>query len=162
MTYVDTHRRSGAFAANQMIRLTDLINDQGTELLKDAGLTLPPRAVSTVLLIGEYGQISAADIAKELNQPHQLVTQRIELLIKLNLLQRLDDPQDGRRKILALSIKGKHELQILDQRLAEAALAFEDLYKEIEINLSAISMRAMNALEKKSLLSRVNDLKNNK
>lgn len=159
MTYVDTHPRSGAFAANKMTRLTDLINDQGTKLLKDADLTLPPRAVSTVLLIGEHGKISAADIAKELSQPHQLVTQRIELLINLNLLQRLDDPKDGRRKIIALTIKGKREFQILDKRLAEAANAFEDLYNEIETNLSTITMRAIEALENKSLLSRINDLK---
>ncbi|WP_262694271.1 MarR family winged helix-turn-helix transcriptional regulator [Kordiimonas aquimaris] len=159
MTYVDTHPRSGAFAANQMTRLTDLINDQGVALLEDAGLTLPPRAVSTVLLIGEREKISAADIAKELNQPHQLVTQRIELLISLDLLQRLDDPKDGRRKIIALTVKGNHEFNTLDKRLAEAALAFEHLYNEIDINLSTIAMRAMNALKKKSLLSRINDLK---
>ena len=96
MTYVDTHPRKGAFAANHMARLVDLINDQGSQLLEDANLSLPPRAVSTVLLISERGQITAADIAKELNQPHQLVTQRIDALIKLDLLKRLTDPNDGR------------------------------------------------------------------
>ncbi len=162
MTYTDKHKRNGAFAANQMTRLVDLINEQGVCLLADAGLTLPPRAVSTILLIGERKQISAADIAQELEQPHQLVTQRIELLINLGLVQRLDDPNDGRRKIIGLSAKGGHEFKTLDKRLAEAALAFDDLFKEIENDLSATTMRAIEALKNKSLLARINTHKNKK
>ncbi len=162
MSYIDQHTRKGAFAANQMSRLVDLINEQGMSLLADAGLTLPPRAVSTVLLIGERRQISAADIAQELEQPHQLVTQRIELLISLGLVERLDDPNDGRRKIIGLTAKGRQEFNTLDTRLAEAALAFEGLFEEIENDLSATTMRAIKALRNKSLLTRINDNKKQK
>lgn len=155
MNYIDNHPRQGAFVANKMQRLLELINDQGKDLLKDAGLTMPPRAVSSIQLIGERGQISTADIAKELTQPHQLVTQRIEALIRLGLIERLDDPDDGRRKILALTPLGQRELKILDTRLIEAALAFEDLYNEINHDLSEITMRAMKALSTKPLLDRI-------
>ncbi len=155
MTYVDSHPRHGAFLANQLSRLVDMISEQGDDLLTGAGLSLPSRSVSSVLLIGERGQISAADIAKELQQPHQLVTQRIEILIKLGLLDRIDDPSDGRRKILELTRKGKKELRLLEICLHEAERAFLDLYQEIECDLSAVTLRAMKVLSSMSILDRI-------
>ena len=155
MAYVDSHPRHGAFLANQLSRLVDMIGKQGDDLLMGAGLSLPSRAISSVLLIGERGQISAADIAKELQQPHQLVTQRIEILIKLGLLDRIDDPSDGRRKILELTRKGQKELRLLKTCLHDAEGVILDLYQEIECDLSAATLRAMKVLSSKSILDRI-------
>jgi DNA-binding MarR family transcriptional regulator len=155
MAYVDSHPRHGAFLANQLRRLVDMIAEQGDNLLMGAGLSLPSRAVSSVLLIGERGQISAADIAKELQQPHQLVTQRIEILIELGLLNRIDDPSDGRRKILELTRKGKRELRLLETCLRDAERVFLSLYQEIECDLLAVTRHAMKVLSSKSILDRI-------
>ena len=155
MVYVDSHLRHTAFLANQLHRLVDMISEQGDDLLAGAGLSLPSRAVSSVLLIGERGRISAADIAKELKQPHQLVTQRIEILIELDLVGRIDDPSDGRRKILTLTRKGKKELQLLGICLRDVERVFLDLYQEIECDLSAVTLRAMEVLSSKSIVDRI-------
>lgn len=155
MVYVDSHPRPAAFLANQLHRLVDMIAEQGDDLLVSAGLSLPSRAVSSVLLIGERGRISAADIAKELKQPHQLVTQRIEILIELGLVRRIDDPSDGRRKILTLTRKGKNELQRLGTCLRDAERVFLDLYQEIECDLSAVTLRAMEVLSSRSIVDRI-------
>jgi len=159
MTYVDSHSRCDAFLANQLHRLVDLINKQGDDLLLGAGLSLPSRTVSSVLLIGERGQISAADIAKELKQPHQLVTQRIEILIHLGLVDRIDDPSDGRRKILELTRKGKKELRLLETCLLEAERVFSDFYQEIECDLSAVALRAIKVLSSKPISDRIATVK---
>lgn len=159
MAYVDSHPRHGAFLADQLRRLADLIAQQGDDLLLGAGLSLPSRAVSSVLLIGERGQISAADIAKELKQPHQLVTQRIEMLIKLGLVGRIGDPSDGRRKILELTRRGKKELLLLETCLRDAEQVFLDLYQEIECDLSTVTLSALNVLSSKPILDRITTAK---
>lgn len=153
--YIDSHPLRGAFIANQLDRLADLISDQGELFLQDAGLAFPARAVSSVLLIGERGEISTADIAKILKQPHQLVTQRVELLIKSSIVERLIDPDDGRRKILRLTPAGAEQFARLQEQLAKAARAFAALFEEIQCDLPAITRRAAAALDDRSLLERV-------
>jgi DNA-binding MarR family transcriptional regulator len=154
-TYTDTHPLRGAFVANLLGRLVDRIVAQGEDLLQDAGLDFPSRAASSVLLIGERGNISAADIASALGQPHQLVTQRIELLIDLKVVKRISDPKDGRRKILALTNKGTQQFLRLQTRLANAERAFQGLFEEIDCDLPAVAARAMEALGERSILDRV-------
>ena len=155
MAYVDTHPLRSAFVANPLRRLVELISNQGETLLQDAGLEFPSRTISCVLLIGERGEISAADIAKTLSQPHQLVTQRIDLLIKLGVVERLADPADKRRKILALTPKGVIQFECLKPLLAEADIAFTALFAEINCDLPTIALRMLDALTATPILDRV-------
>jgi len=154
MTYLDTHPLHAAFFANKLDRLAGLIAAQGEELLRHAGLDVPSRAVSLMLLVGEHSEISATDIAYLLEQPHQLVTQRAELLIELELIERKNDPGDGRRKILVLTAKGKKQFAKLQICLSEAASVFTALFEEIECDLADLAMRAMKALNNTSVLDR--------
>ncbi|PHR59245.1 MAG: hypothetical protein COA47_09795 [Robiginitomaculum sp.] len=154
-TYTDTHPLRGAFVANLLSRLADVIVEQGEQLLLDAGLEFPSRSVSSVLIIGERGKISAADIAKSLNQPHQLVTQRIELLLEMKIVKRIADPKDGRRKTLTLTAKGKKQFKQLRTCLAMADRAFSALFDEIGCDLTLVAERAIDALADNSILNRV-------
>ncbi|MBL4870856.1 MAG: hypothetical protein JKX72_07875 [Robiginitomaculum sp.] len=161
-TYTDTHQLRGVFLANLLGRLIDIINEQGMQMLLDAGIDFPSRSVSIVLMIGEKGKISAADIAIALNQPHQLVTQRIELLLGMKIIKRVSDPKDGRRKILMLTAKGTRQFKQLQTRLALADIAFETLFKDIDCDLISATEQAMAALTGNTLLQRVKavDLQN--
>lgn len=154
----DSHPFRNAFVASQLEHLAELIVMQGEAILADAGVEFPSRAVSAMLLIGERGQISAADIADALGQPHQLVTQRIELLIEAGVVDRAPDPEDGRRKILQLTDKGSLQFGRLKLRLDEADKAFAALFKEIDCDLSAMCRRAVDALGQSPLLERVKSL----
>jgi hypothetical protein len=87
--FVDAHRLSAAFVANQLERLVEVIVTQGNDMLEAAGIRFPSRAVSTVLFVGENEPTSTADIARALAQPHQLATQRVDLLIQLGILERM-------------------------------------------------------------------------
>jgi DNA-binding MarR family transcriptional regulator len=156
MIFVDTHRFAGAFVANRLDRLTGMIVQQGDDLLRDAGIEIPSRAVSLLLLVGEHGQLAAADIAATLGQPHQLVTQRADVLIDLAVVERKGDPHDGRRKILALTAKGETYYAKLQVVLSEAATAFAGLFEEIECDLSALACKTMEALGRASILDRIN------
>ena len=156
MTYLEKHPLRGAFVSNKLVHLTDLIAKQGEDMLRDANLDVPSRAVSIMLLIGERGEISAADIANLLQQPHQLVTQRVDLLIDLALIKRRGDPRDGRRKILVLTAKGVDQFNQLTARMVQVADVFAALFEEIECDLAAVTMRAVEALDRSSILERIN------
>ena len=155
MPYPDDHPQGGAFLANRLNRLSDLIATQGDELLRDAGLDLPSRAVSLMLIVGERGPLSVADAAALLEQPHQLVTQRAEVLISLGLIERRDDPADGRRKFLTLSAASVERHARLQAFLSDAADVFATLSEEIGCDLSAMVAKTQGALERVSLLDRM-------
>lgn len=151
----DQHVLKGAFLSNTLLRVVDLIALQGDDLLHDAGIIIPSRTVSYVLFIGDQGHASAADIAKRLDEPHQLTAQRIEVLIGLGLLERTSDPDDRRRKILALTRRGKNQYRRLTTRLAEIEQAFLGLYAEIECDLPAVLELALEALHRAPMLERI-------
>ncbi|MBU2607664.1 MAG: MarR family transcriptional regulator [Alphaproteobacteria bacterium] len=153
--YLMTHPLRGAFLAKQLDFLAELISIQGEEMLQDAGIQFPSRAISAALLIGERGSISAADIAEALDQPHQLVSQRIELLIGAGVVSRLPDPEDGRRKTLQLTDKGIEQFERMKGRLAEVERAFQALFEEVGCDLSHYLSRAAEALCQTSLLQRL-------
>ncbi|WP_375203263.1 MarR family winged helix-turn-helix transcriptional regulator [Hyphococcus sp.] len=157
-SFLDAHALRHAFVGNALGRLVDVISEQGDTLLEAAGLSFPSRASSTMLLIEERGDLSIADITRELRQPHQLVAQRIDLLAEKGLVVRMADPSDGRRKILRLSSKGKKEAVILKERLQGAAIAFDEIFDEIGVNLSEAAEAASVALKHVSLGERINAL----
>jgi DNA-binding MarR family transcriptional regulator len=157
-SYINTHALRGAFIAHQLQNLADLISEQGKMVLENADLPFPPRAVSTVLLIGERGEVSIAEIANALRQPHQLVTQRVEVLIALGTVERLDDPRDGRRKILRLTPQGAAQFVRMQDSLEKVSRAFGDLFEEIGCDLPGSAQRVAQALEERSVHERVRSL----
>ena len=158
MHFLDSHPLRGAFVANTLERLAGLIVEQGDGLFRDAGLSFPARAASTVLLLGERTRLSAADLAKTLDQPHQLVTQRVNLLIELGIVSRAGDSSDARRWILVLTAQGKREYEGLKTSLARADTAFAALSAEIGCNLADLAVSAIAALERSSVRDRVREL----
>jgi DNA-binding MarR family transcriptional regulator len=158
LAFVDTHALRGAFVAVALERLAGVIMEQGEAFLRDGGVEFPPRAASTILLLGEHGPMSVADLAKRLDQPHQLVTQRVDLLLALRLVDRSDDPHDARRKVLRLTAKGRAQLSRLNERLAVANEAFAGLFGEIGCPLHDVALRAIAALNRSSLVERARAL----
>ena len=155
LSFVDCHAAREAFIGNRLGRLVDLIVDQGEALLRSRGATFRSTAASTMLLISERNGLSTADVARELRQPHQLATQRVEALLELGLVERNSDPRDRRRSVLALSPKGRTEAQLLADVLRDADNAFRELYTEIGTDLSEVVFAAMEELLRCPLEERI-------
>ncbi len=155
MSFLSSHALSAAFLGYRSGRLLEILSDQGDRYLKNAGLSFPARANLTILLIDEGENISIADITNELKQPHQLVAQRVSLLIDRGLVSKLSDPQDGRRNILKLTKKGRKEVAILRERLEDAICAFDDLFAEIGVDLNLALEKAVAAFSAVPLEDRV-------
>ena len=157
--YLDSHPLRRAFIANLFDRAANFVSTQGELLLQDEDLSFPSRASSAVLYVGEHESASAADIASALELPHQLATQRVQLLLDLGLLERVADTQDGRRKILKLTAKGVSEYHRLTKVLDEASQALAMLFDEIECDLLSKVERLIAALRDRSLMERVQSIR---
>lgn len=155
MSFFQTHPFREAFLAIALEALAARIMEQGEIMLQRSGVEFPARACSTVLLLGEQGEMSAADVAKALQHPHQLVTQRVELLIDLGIVARIDDRRDARRKVLRLTRRGQRQFELLNQKLAEAQAAFRGLFREIGCDLFIQAEQAAEALNQRPLLARM-------
>ena len=155
---MDTHPLSGAFLSNKLIRLVEKIADQGATLLKSANILIPPRTISTVLMIGELEDVTAADIANALDQPHQLATQRIGILIELGLVTKRPHATDSRRKVLELTFEGRRQYNKMTDMLENIRTAMLALYDELGCDLANIAVKAVNALDDSPLIERIGEI----
>ena len=102
--------------------------------------------------------MSTADIAEALNQLHQVVTQRVDLLVSHGLVERVADPKDKRRKLLSLSPKGQVQYAQLREALARADAAFTALDQELECDLIDLISRISKAFNRASVLERTSKI----
>ena len=153
--FVDMHATRDAFLGNRLARLVDQIADEGEALFRERGLSFRSTSASTVLLMSERKDLSIADIARELRQPHQLASQRVEALMGLGLAASRPDPSDRRRKVLRLTRKGAREAAILRTCLDDAAAAFRALFDEIGVDVPAVMDKVSDALRRASLSERI-------
>lgn len=153
-TFIDSGTYQHAFLGNRLSRLVEMIVEQGEVLLREADISFPARAASTILIVAQKGVVSTSDIARELAQPHQVATQRVELLIKNGLIEKRTDPSDARRKLLALTKRGTDEARRLETVLEHAQFAFLQLFEELGVDISDIALQAMRSLENKPLVDR--------
>ena len=154
-SFVDSHKFFHAFVGNRLERAVHLMNEQSGRLLSDEAIVLPPQSASCLLFIAENESASAADIAAALDLPHQLVAQRLNPLIERGLVARRADPQDGRRKILRLTRRGKTQFERLKAILRDTNAVYEDLNKELGVDLSALALRLIDSLDREPLEERI-------
>ena len=155
MNYTTSHRHHTAFLGSHLEALATLIVSQAETALEEADIPVRSRTVSAILVIAKRKSTTIAEIADTLRQPHQLVTQRIELLLRHGIIERHPDPQDGRRKLLSLTRKGRSIHQKLEAFLEEIAKAFVDLFGEIACDLEEKVEQAREQLSRKSLIDRM-------
>lgn len=147
-----------AFVGARAARLTNIIGEQGDEFFEAAGLTVPSRASSTILFINKNGPSSLVEIARALDEQHQLTAQRTQLLEKISIVVRKPDPNDRRRKTFHLTKHGAAEVALIERRCRQAIRIFDALNQELGFNLSAALDAAHNCLLKKSMMERLQEI----
>jgi DNA-binding MarR family transcriptional regulator len=145
------------FLANSMDQLSALIIEQGQQTLRDAGVDFSIRAAPIVLLLTKQGPLSAAVVAKTLNQPHQLVAQRLDALADLKIVTRVSDSTDARRKLLKITPKGRVQLARLKETLDLIEAVYERMFAKLGCDLAAKVLEAADELGRKPLLVRIRE-----
>lgn len=149
-----------SFVGARAQRLANLISGQGDALLKAADLIVPSRCTSIVLYLDHNGPASLVEIARALDEQHQLTAHRAKQLEDLSIITRKPDPDDQRRRTFHLTQKGKDEAKGIEARCRQAITIFEAIGGEIGCDLNELLDRAYDVLEQRPLTDRVFDKPN--
>jgi len=149
---------SSAYMAHFCRRLSELIIEQGGELIKEMNLITPATAISSVFYLDKNPQSTVAALADALGVSHQMATQRINSLIKLGLVERVSCEQDKRAKVITLTKLGRVEVKQLAPFTKQMTKVFEELETELGCNLTKIIRQTELALIKKPLKQRLKSI----
>ncbi|MEM9839873.1 MAG: MarR family winged helix-turn-helix transcriptional regulator [Pseudomonadota bacterium] len=127
---------------------------QVADVYADRGITIPVATSSTLQYLFEHPGSSLSDLARHFEWPHQLAAQRTDKLIALALIEKHRDPNDRRRSIFVVTEAGQDQAERLVQCMADTAQVYTELFDEIGVDLADALLRAVDALERKTLSER--------
>ena len=143
-----------AFTNKRFFDLFMLINEQADIVYKDIGIKFPVVASSTVLYLAKSKQGSLTEIAKGLGMSHQLISQRVKILLNLELITKHPAPNDKRKTIYTLTEKGEEQSKLLLDYCVGAEKAFNNLSETVGVDLLATINKAIVALHDTSFAER--------
>lgn len=143
-----------AFTNKRFFDLFMLINEQAGDVYKDLGIKFPVVASSTVLYLAKSQEGSLTEIAAGLGISHQLVSQRVKILLNLELITKRPTPNDKRKTIYTFTEEGDQQSKLLLDYCSSAEKAFNSLSETVGIDLLATINKAIAALNETSFAER--------
>jgi DNA-binding MarR family transcriptional regulator len=155
LAYLDDLRP--AFVAHLADRLNDTICRE-TQIYADRlGIQAPVKTHSALLFLHKCGPASLTEIAARDGQSHQLLAARLGPLESLGLIERFDDPSDGRRRPYRLTRAGQAEARRVEEATRREAAAMQALFDEMGVDLNAVLEQAIERLRVTPLTRRIDD-----
>jgi DNA-binding MarR family transcriptional regulator/N-acetylglutamate synthase-like GNAT family acetyltransferase len=153
MSYI---KQLGAVAIASRLRgIYDILIRDAVRIYNEENVDFEPRWFTLVMLLKERGSLSVMEVAKTLNMTHPAVNQISNALEKKGLIRSYADQEDKRRRILKLSTKGIKLIDSLSPLWEQIEIAVTDLIYEVRPDLLDILSELENALERKSIYSRI-------
>jgi DNA-binding MarR family transcriptional regulator len=143
------------FMAHRLRRLSELILEGSSGVLRSAGFAGPARAGSTLLLLRGNGPTGITEIAHRLRLSHPLIIKLAAALAEAGLVRDESDPADSRRRLIALTAKGKAEAARIERFSAALARTFETMFEEAGADLYAALERFEAAAEARPIAARL-------
>lgn len=144
-----------SFLGLQLYKLLNEIDRGGTASLANTADALPSKLSSTLIYLHHCGPCPVSELSAQLRMSHQLVGQRLNGLRKRRMIEETDDPDDGRKKLIGLNKAGKKAAKELEAVAAIAETVYQELFKEIGIDVFEGVTRARRALEIYPLHARI-------
>ncbi|MGJ8663885.1 MAG: hypothetical protein ACSHWU_09550 [Marinicella sp.] len=141
-----------SFVGKHADDLGQLISVQIKPVYEMLGIIVPVKSCSIIHALDQLEKASLADLAKGLDQSHQLVKQKLPRLLKLNLIFKQQDLEDKRRTIYGLTEEGVEQAKLLSQYSLEQV--YQQLSKDINADLGRVLTSALEQLKEQDLLSR--------
>ncbi len=141
-----------SFIGKQADDLGNLISEQIKPIYQSLGIIVPVKSCSIIHTLFTVDQASVTELAKALRQSHQLVKQKLPRLLKLDLIDVRNDPDDRRRMLYRLTPLGMTQAQLLNENSLHQVYA--DLSAEIDTDLYAVLTAAIKSLKQRDLLAR--------
>lgn len=134
--------------------LSNLIEQQTQPIFDSLGIIVPIKSCSTLLSLIELEQASLAELARKLEQSHQLVKQKLPKLIKLGLIQQQPDKEDKRRTLYSLTSQGKEQSQKIKEYLKHSEVLVDSISSDIGVDIFSAIDQAIQSMRDKSLWER--------
>lgn len=146
--------QGGAAIGARLRRLSDRIDREADRLYADFDIAFEQRWFGVVNQLSLNGEMTVGGLAAALGISHAAVSQIRSALIERGFVATDDHPTDARRRVLALSTKGRKLVEKLTPLWRALNQAADDLDREAGRPVEALS-RLEAALDKKSLAERV-------
>lgn len=137
--------------------LGQLIGEQIKPVYQSIGVIVPVKSCSIIHALEGVKHATLTELAKQLQQSHQLVKQKIPKLLDLKLIVVAQDPSDKRRQQYRLTDLGRKQAQLLQEHSMQAV--YQSLSDEINADIFQVLNAAISGLKAKDLLSRFNEQK---
>ena len=151
----DASRSAGSAAIGARLRrLSDRIDRDATRVYAALGIAFEQRWYGPLTHISRSGPLSVSDIAGRLRITHVSVSQAVAALEKHDLVGSTPDPEDGRRRLLALTPAGR----ALVERLTPLWAAFDAAATELDADAGHVVKaldRLDDQLDQSSLFDRI-------
>ena len=148
--------QGGAAIGARLRRLSERIDRGADRLYAELNIDFQQRWFGTLNQLVLHGSLSVSEIADALGVTHAAVSQTRAALAERGLIEAQTDPNDARRRTLALSASGKK----LVKRLAPVWAALNDVGRELdrEAGRAVETLEKLEAaLDRKGLAERVRD-----
>lgn len=135
-------------------RAADLIKEQGREAFWRTGIDLDAKLTSVVIALYENdGQTSSELAATGLSR--QLIESRLKQLEKDGYVTSRRSDRDARKRAYSLSPNRRQEVTRVVEQMADFEKVYEELWREIGVDLGETVLRLEQALHAKPLLARL-------
>jgi len=143
------------FMAHRLRRLSELILEGSSAALRSIGFQGPARAGSTLLLLRDNGPTSITEIAYRLRLSHPLIIKLAAALGEAGLVRDESDAADSRRRLIALTEKGRAEAARIADLSAALGRVFAAMFEEAGADLYAALERFEEAAEARPIAARL-------
>ncbi|GAA4356152.1 winged helix DNA-binding protein [Kangiella marina] len=134
--------------------LSNLIEEQSQPIFDSLGIIVPIKSCSTLLSLFELQQASVTDLARQLDQSHQLVKQKLPKLLKLEVIQQSPDKEDKRRTLYSLTPEGLVQSKKIKEYLKQSEKLVNSISQDIGVDIFDAIDNAIKAIKERSLLER--------
>lgn len=141
----------------QLRHILDLLDGAVQSAYKDAGLVYRPRYTPVLRQLLQREPLTVGEIAAGARLTQPAATQTIELMIKDRLVRATHGREDGRKRLIALTDRGRKIVPDVQRCWQATAMAHQDLEAELGFSLSDVLDRALEALDRKSYAQRIGE-----
>jgi DNA-binding MarR family transcriptional regulator/N-acetylglutamate synthase-like GNAT family acetyltransferase len=137
--------------------LTERLIQEAIKVYRSLNIDFEPRWFAIFYLLNNKAPLSVTEIAAELEISQPAVTQLADLLIKKGYITNVKDKNDTRKRMLALSKKGKGLIPVLEPIWQSFKDATGDMFIEVDYDIMLVLSKLENALDEKDMFTRITE-----
>ncbi len=137
--------------------LTERLIQDASRVYRSLDIDFEPRWFAIFYLLNTKSPLSVTEIAAELEITQPAVTQLADLLIKKGYITHVKDKTDTRKRMLALSKKGKDQIPILEPVWQSFKYSTKELFDSIGYDVLLVLTKLENALDEKDMFTRITE-----